>query len=147
MPKRAESNNTVDPVRSRLAASVAAPATETEAKPQKAPPKSKPSTPPESTPSCGASDRLTTSRKFMLTDAEAERIDETTRIVCRAFGCKVSHSAISRVLWTILADASEQIRRRPRQGEKISPPPKGDKLATAELEEALHDYLLQSLKR
>ena len=116
MPKRAQ-NDEVDPVRSRLASkaagtaaptspperdevavAAAAPAKPRAAKPRRAAPAK---TAPAPKPSKSSALQATVNRKFMVSEQEAERMEEVTLSVSRAFGGKVPHTKISRVLWTI----------------------------------------------
>ncbi len=168
MPKRASTVDTVDPVRSRLAAAVASPAPKQQ-KPidpepsdpevgDESPPRSvveaPKSSPPVSRPVLPRQERrrpeprsLTVPRKFMLTPEEAERMDQTIYAISQAFGSRVTYSQVSRALWAILAGAEDALAGNPRRGQPLRVPSRGDPLAMAEYEEAIVDYLQLALKR
>lgn len=85
----------------------------------------------------------------MVSEHEAEQIEEMTRVISQAFGSKVTYSQISRSLWAVVANAEEAILAggRGHNREKLSVPSKGDHLAMAEYEQALADFLALALKR
>lgn len=155
MPKKAPINDEVDPVRSRLAAAAAA----------DAPPNPKPTSEGEGAngvlprqepvptirvrPPASASGTVhfTVNRKVMFTQDEADRNEETTQIIRQAFGSKVTYSQITRAIWTVLASAEDTISARTRRGPRLSVPSKGDHIAMAEYEQALADFLAETLRR
>lgn len=159
MPKKAQSEE-VDPVRSRLASAaagtaerVSAPergevpgtsAPRSTAKPRRAAPPAKakaPAKPDKSSPL-----QATVNRKFMVSEQEADRMEEVTLSVSRAFGGKVPHTKISRVLWTILGDMEERIKRvKPAESRRA--PSTGDSDAQAEYEVALYEFLSDFFNR
>lgn len=164
MPKRAQPEDTIDPVRSRLAAAAAAPvAIQERPAPPPAPAKVEQEEEPEDRGQWGGrapverSPRktrpqvrpgaLTVNRKIMVTAQEAQRIEETTAVITGAFGSKVTYSQVSRALWSILAGSEEEIRAGARRAPKLQVPSKGDHIGMAEYEEALADFLLTALKR
>ncbi|MEM9167615.1 MAG: hypothetical protein AAGB48_11425 [Planctomycetota bacterium] len=74
-------------------------------------------------------------------------MDETMDVITQAFGSRVSYSAVSRAMWSVLAMAEEAMAGHPRRGEPLRRPSKGDAVGMAEYEEALCDYLRGVLKR
>ena len=171
MPKRAPTGDTVDPVRSRLAASVASPVApssppngaavggaEAEPQPQaaaevaqpapreRAPLTQRPIAPRPSSPKA-PDDRDRINKKFLVRQSESDRMDETMDVITQAFGSRVSYSAVSRAMWSVLAMAEEAMAGHPRRGEPLRRPAKGDAVGMAEYEEALCDYLRGVLKR
>lgn len=169
MPKRAQPDDTIDPVRSRLAAAASAPVAVQERPdppapaPKQAEPRrseksddaeqwgggeAKPLSRPRSRPKPSARPgALTINRKIMVTSQEAARIEETTGIITGAFGSKVTYSQVSRALWSILAGSEDEIRAGARRAPKLQVPSKGDHIGMAEYEEALADFILTALKR
>lgn len=168
MPKRASTIDTVDPVRSRLAAAVASPSQKQQKPIDPEPhgsevgdesplraaveaPKPSPSVPrpvlPRQERRRPEPRSLTVPRKFMLTPDEAERMDQTIYAISQAFGSKVTYSQVSRALWAILAGAEDALAGNPRRGQPLRVPSRGDPLAMAEYEEAIVDYLQLALKR
>ena len=168
MPKRASSNDAVDPVRSRLAAAVAGPspthsagtangtavggepvhdhrAIEPEVGPltQKPVPR-RPAPAIHSRPEPGA---FRVNKKFLVTDNESDRIESTLDAISDAFGSRVSYAQASRAMWSVLAIAEEAMAANPRRGEPLRRPSKGDAVGMAEYEAALCDYLRSALKR
>jgi len=172
MPKRAAADDTIDPVRSRLAAMAAAP----QASP---PPRSEPSpavheTVPaedhEDDPETravgegrrptlreprrgsrpyprGASRIMSVNRKIMVSESEAERMEETIAAISAAFGSKVNYSQVTRAVWSILAGAEDAIRAESKRAPNLRVPSKGDHIGMAEYEEAVADFLAMALKR
>jgi hypothetical protein len=171
MPKRASTDDTIDPVRSRLAAEASVPVApmrqpapvqpvalpepkeaRTEARREEVGgqrPASVPTRPranPEpARPLRGTS--LTINRKILVTPEEADRIEETTDAISSAFGSKVTYSQVSRAMWSILAGAEEAVRAGARRAPRLQVPSKGDHLGMAEYEQALADFLATALKR
>lgn len=166
MPKKAPTGDTVDPVRSRLAASVSAqvvPAAEP------APPASpshqatvevggqsqQPVPParsfePKPRPMKQVrhdSEAMRVTKKFLVTEGESDRIDAALDAIGQAFGSKVSYSQASRALWAVLSFAEDAMIANPRRGEPLRRPSKGDAIGMAEYEEAITDYLRIALKR
>lgn len=161
MPKRAPQNDEIDPVRSRLAAAAAAPAAElpppapapkapSPAKSEEAPPRKRKQSAPARRPSrpqvFATPAAELRNRKFMVTELEAERMEEAIQAISRAFGGKVAQSQISRAMWTILADLEEGISRRPR-GERRALPSTGNSDAQAEYERDVQAFLAEILRR
>lgn len=195
MPKRAPSDDTVDPVRSRLAASVATPAPAPKpapepaevrvvdpvpivpeavggggevaaADPQTAEPQARrapsgaprrdrpspsrrpaPSRAPAISPQRPPEGAMRVNKKFLVSEAESERMEATLDVISQAFGSRVSYSQASRAVWSVLAIAEEAMAGYPRRGEPLRRPSKGDAIGMAEYEEALCDYLRTALKR
>jgi hypothetical protein len=173
MPKRASTDDTIDPVRSRLAAAASVPVAPMRPAPVQPPvqsvalpePKeartearreevgqggpnlqSRPRANPEpARPLRGTS--LTINRKILVTPEEADRIEETTDAISAAFGSKVTYSQVSRAMWSILAGAEEAVRAGARRAPRLQVPSKGDHLGMAEYEQALADFLATALKR
>lgn len=155
MPKRAPTDAAVDPVRSRLAASVAsAPplqaASNGEAVGGQTTPLTKrpvaPKTPPPKAarPDAGA---FRVGKKFLVTDDESDRMEATLDSISQAFGSRVTYAQASRAMWAVLAIAEEALASNPRRGEPLRRPSKGDALGMAEYEAELCDYLRLALKR
>lgn len=163
MAKRAIENDAVDPVRARLAGAVAGAVVETPV-PTEAPAASRSELePPARTPRTTrprptrephlsrpvakpATTQASVNRKFMVTEQEAERMQEVTLTISRAFGGKVPHTKITRALWAILADHEERIKRM-APGDRRPAPSTGDSDAQAEYEIALHEFLSEFLNR
>lgn len=170
MPKRAASDDTIDPVRSRLAAMAAAPQTnnapavqepptqaEAEALAEPEPEKREvgggrrpsPREPrreirPSSRP---ASRTMTVNRKIMVSEPEADRMEETMDAISAAFGSKVNYSQVTRAMWSVLAGAEEAIRAEAKRAPNLKVPSKGNQIAMAEYEDAITDFLAMALKR
>ena len=85
-------------------------------------------------------------RKFMVTDQEAERMDETLKALSSAFGGKIHQSQVSRAMWSILGDLEERIARRGK-GAPRALPSTGDAEGQAEYEAAVHEFLAEFLGR
>ncbi len=154
MPRKAPADEQIDPVRSRLAAEVAAPP----------PPRTEPRREPKPQASGGmresgggvalapppvrhatGSQRMTVNKKFLVTADEGDRIDELLDIISARFG-KAGYAHVSRAMWSILAGAEEALSAGPVR-ERLRPPSKGDYVGTAEFEQALADFLLKAIKR
>ena len=155
MPKRAPIDDTIDPVRSRLAAQAStAIAPNPPVKPRLSvgavQPKSQDEeeggqTPPKKR---NGPVQYTVNRKAMFTQEEADRNEEIQNTISRAFGSKVGYSHVTRAFWAILAGAEETMMgNRVRRSVRLSPPQKGNYIAMAEYEDALADFLREVLKR
>jgi len=157
MPKKAPKADEIDPVRSRLAGSVAAPAPKPV--PQSIKPRSsapdveavevatkKPSS-PVSARRKPVSTRMTINRKFMITEQEADQMEDTLRLISKAFGGKVTYSQVSRALWTILAGREDVFKSVGRRSTKRTPPSTGDALGMAEYEEEVAEFLEAVMRR
>ena len=155
MGRKAGIDDTVDPVRQRLAAAASAPV---ERKPQRAPkaapeqdkePVTERPKPARRASGQKTSNRLTVNRKFLFTEQEAEQMLATTNAVSAAFGSKVTQSQIARSLFAILSGAEDGLSagggRRMRN--HLAVPSKGDHEAMADYEAALADFLEAALKR
>lgn len=170
MPKRASTDDAIDPVRARLAAAASAPVTTAErrpavqtmpAEPLEARPEARreavgeggaPSPLPRSRaiPEPARAIRgtsLTINRKIMVTPEEADRIEAACDVISSAFGSKVTYSQVSRAMWSILSGADEAIKAGARRAPRMSVPSKGDHLGMAEYEQALADFLATALRR
>ncbi len=173
MPKKATDTDSVDPVRSRLAASRAPdPVRSSLAAEVAGPAPSRPvpkngmraehmdaeesgggvglveapaRTPRSPVSSKHQSQRLTINRKFLVTPQEHDRMDEVLALIGQKFG-KAAYSHVSRALWTILAKSEEAIEAAPAR-ERMQAPAKGDYIGMAEFEDALADFLLKAIKR
>jgi hypothetical protein len=158
MPKRASLDDTIDPVRSRLAAAAAAPVA--------------PAVRPVVTTTPANGDAVATAvgeggdpaplirpakptkayaqtvnRKILVTPEEAEQMEETADRISAAFGGRVNYSQISRAMWSVLATAEEAIKAGSRRAPKRSVPSKGNHEVMAEYEHALAEFLAITLKR
>lgn len=166
MPKRAPSQELIDPVRSRMAAAAAAavaPRPREASPPTPAPIEHRPrdrdeeeiaevvggAGPRPRGPVSRSSHslRLTINRKIMVSSEEAERIDQVAAVMSAAFGSKVTYSQVSRAFWSIIAGAEDAIRAGARRAPKLTVPSKGDHVAMAHYEQALADFILTALKR
>lgn len=175
MPKRAASDDTIDPVRSRLAAMAAAPPTDN-APPSSEPPPASPQVEAEAQPepepkprkpevgegrrpspreprreirpsSRPASRTMTVNRKIMVSPPEADRMEETMGAISAAFGSKVNYSQVTRAMWSVLAGAEDAIRGEAKRAPNLKVPSKGNQIAMAEYEDAITDFLAMALKR
>ena len=162
MPKKAQPEDTVDPVRSRLAGAAAAPVVREEPRETlKAPRRAReqdtaPSEVVEEQPATRRRtavprrpDRLEVPKKFLVTPGEAERITDLTQAVGEAFGAKLAWSQVARCLFSVLADAEEGLRagaRRARVADRRVPS-KGDPEGMAEFEEELTRFIEAAIKR
>ncbi len=147
MPKRADQSDAVDPVRSRLAAAAAAPVAtmptvETKAETPQMPHGGAAANAKRAKPAA-----LNVNRKIMVTEGEAERIEQTTSLISASFGSKVNFSQVSRAAWSILAGTEDAIKAGARRAPRLKVPSKGDHVGMAEYEEALADFLATALKR
>ncbi len=171
MPKRAASDDTIDPVRSRLAAMAAAPQTskpapvaeeppaengEAEAEDSQPParavgegrrPAAREPRRPNRTHTRPTSRIMSVNRKMMVSEAEADRMDETMAAISAAFGSKVNYSQVTRALWSVLAGAEDAIRAESKRAPNLRVPSKGDHVGMAEYEDAIADFLAMALKR
>jgi len=173
MPKRAASDDTIDPVRSRLAAMAAAPQTSSPPPPAEEPPaengeaetvaeepqptaravgggrRPSPREPRESsrTHTRPTSRIMSVNRKMMVSEAEADRMDETMAAISAAFGSKVNYSQVTRAVWSVLAGAEDAIRAESKRAPNLRVPSKGDHVGMAEYEDAIADFLAMALKR
>jgi hypothetical protein len=155
MPKRVPDSQTVDPVRSRLAASAASETVAPSPRPvslvetrtpeasreeaRREPPE------PESRP---RKEKLTVNRKVMFAEDEAQRNADTTAMISSAFGSQATYSQITRAMWSILAGAEDAIKAgRSKRTRRLSVPSKGDHIAMAEYEEALAQFLSAAIRR
>lgn len=75
-------------------------------------------------------------RKMMVSEAEAERMDETMGLISASFGSKVNYSQVTRALWSVLAGAEDSIRAESKRAPNLRVPSKGDHIGMAEYEEA-----------
>lgn len=175
MPKRAAADDTIDPVRSRLAAMAAAPQatkpTPVDSDPQednhgaeddqephedalpvravgegRRPPAREPRRSARPHPR-SASRIMSVNRKIMVSEAEADRIAETASVISAAFGSKVNYSQVTRALWSVLAGAEDAIRAEAKRAPNLRVPSKGDHIGMAEYEDAIADFLATALKR
>ena len=148
----------IDVVRTRLAASAAAPAPprpeiRPASEPKEQPAKLAPAPPPRRAAPPARPKRpegLVVNRKMMVTPAEARQIEETVSVISEAFGSKVTFSQVQRSLWAVVAGGQESIAQMGRgrhRRDPLSVPSKGDQLAMAEYEQALTEFLEQALRR
>lgn len=170
MPKRASTEDTIDPVRSRLAAAASAPVSVAARPAVKEPAATAPQAAaerpgeavggeegdrpqgrvrPNTEPSRAVRGlAFTIHRKIMVTPEEAERIEQATDLISSAFGSKVTYSQVSRAMWSVLGGAEDAIKAGARRAPRgLSVPSKGDHVGMAEYEEAIADFLLTALKR
>jgi len=156
MPKRASDTTRPDPLRSQLASLVSAPvapvqepAAAIEAPPPpKAPRPPAKTAPPQKKVASERIDALTKHTKVMMTQAEVDRNAELSGVVTSAFGSKVTPSQITRVLWSILAEAEDAIRSEARRAPKdLVVPSKGDHIGMGRYEGVLAQFLVSALKR
>ncbi len=155
MPKKAPINESIDPVRRRLAAAAAADkppmpvvaSVEEGGNGHMREPKPAPAKPRRQPIHTSGPVHFTVNRKVMFTQDEADRNEEITRIIRRGFGSKVTYSQVTRAIWTVLASVEDAINDRTRRGGRLNVPSKGDHIAMAEYEQALSDYLAETLRR
>ncbi len=175
MPKRAASDDTIDPVRSRLAAMAAAPqnnkpaspAAQQQAENGEAETKTDVDRESHQTRAVGEGRRpsireprrsgrpqsrsttrvMSVNRKMMISEDEADRMDETMGTISAAFGSKVNYSQVTRALWSVLAGAEDAIRAESKRAPNLRVPSKGDHVGMAEYEDAIADFLAMALKR
>ena len=84
----------------------------------------------------------------MMSQAEVDRNSDLAGIVTAAFGSKVTPSQITRVLWSILAQAEDAIRAEAKRAPKdLVVPSKGDHAGMALYEDTIADFLSDALKR
>jgi len=122
---------------------------ETPEPPAPLPPTSRPkSTPKPKKPASQRTDALTKHCKVMMSQGEVERNSDLAGVVSAAFGTKVTPSQITRVLWSILAEAEDAIRAGSKRAPKgLIVPSKGDHAGMALYEDAIAEYLSDALKR
>lgn len=172
MPKRAAETDTIDPVRSRLAAMAAAPQTSAPAVQDPPPAIPEADQEPEPKPEprkreVGGGGRpsprelrrenrgpvrspsrtMTVNRKIMVSEPEADRMEETMDAISAAFGSKVNYSQVTRAIWSVLAGAEDAIRAEAKRAPNLRVPSKGNQIAMAEYEDAVTDFLAMALKR
>jgi hypothetical protein len=90
---------------------------------------------------------MSVNRKMMVSEAEADRMDETMAAISAAFGSKVNYSQVTRALWSVLAGAEDAIRAESKRAPNLRVPSKGDHVGMAEYEDAIADFLAMALKR
>lgn len=90
---------------------------------------------------------MSVNRKMMVSEAEAERMDETMGLISASFGSNVNYSQVTRALWSVLAGAEDSIRAESKRASNLRVPSKGDRIGMAEYEEAIADFLAMALKR
>ena len=84
----------------------------------------------------------------MMSQAEVDRNTELAGVVTAAFGSKVTSSQITRVLWSILAEAEDAIRAESKRAPKnIVVPSKGDHAGMALYEDTIAAFLSDAVKR
>jgi len=155
MPKKAPQENPIDPVRSRLAGTVAGrppkpvassePTGQPDQAEQPAPePKPVERSRPKPKPLASS---MTVNRKFMVSPQEAEQIEQTLKLLRDTFGSKVTLSQATRAMWTILAGSEDALRKAGRRQPQRTAPSTGNALAMAEYEEEVAEFLEAVLKR
>ena len=82
-------------------------------------------------------------RKIRFGESEARENDDLVALISRLTGGKPGHSVITRVLWYLLREAEDTLKRRRRE---IKRPPKGYGIELHEYEQELARYLLSGLK-
>jgi len=159
MPKRAHIDDTVDPTRAKLAEPASAPsrrqsepepAVEQPGAPVEAKGEGEQGSAPASAPAKPQSrgrNYLTVNRKVMISQDEAERFAEATRLISSSFGSRVTYSQVSRALWALTCGAEDAIREAARRAPNLTVPSKGDHAAMAEYEQALAEFLEVAIKR
>ncbi len=157
MPKKAPQNDSIDPVRSRLAGAVAGPPPV----PAKSAPAPKPDLVPETQPPAtvqpqsvklkarpvASSSSMTVNRKFMVSPQEADQIKQTLNMLEETFKSKITLSQATRAMWTILAGSEEAMQQAGRRRVKRTAPSTGNAMAMAEYEEEVAEFLETVLKR
>lgn len=155
MARRARIDDVVDPTRARLAELASAPPHQ-EGEPTDSPPPRKSGGASRSgrrrgRGKPGAARRnkgnMTVNRKVMVTEDEAERFAEATRVISASFGGPVTYSQITRALWALACGIQDTIRTRTPRIPSVSIPSRGDRAAMAEYEQALADFLEIAIKR
>lgn len=167
MPRRAGSEDEVDPVRARLAAAAAAPPKQQESPSQEV--QREPVEPIASTEAAPREQRIeptgrrraqrkvrkrasapranTVNKKTLVTREEAELIDEAVAAVSAAFGSKVTFSQITRAMWAILSESEDAVAafgRRERGYRSL--PSTGNAAAMAEYEAAVGQFIAEALR-
>jgi hypothetical protein len=90
---------------------------------------------------------MTVNRKIMVSEPEADRMEETMDAISAAFGSKVNYSQVTRAVWSVLAGAEDAIRAEAKRAPNLRVPSKGNQIAMAEYEDAITDFLAMALKR
>lgn len=157
MPKKAPQNDSIDPVRSRLAGAVAGPPPAQAAPPAEIKPEPAPEPPPrvsaQPTPTkpkvrpTASPSSMTVNRKFMVSSQEADQIKQTLSMLEETFKSKITLSQATRAMWTILAGSEEAMRQAGRRRVKRTAPSTGNAMAMAEYEEEVAEFLEAVLKR
>ncbi len=98
-------------------------------------------------PARSASRTMTVNRKIMVSEPEADRMEETMDAISAAFGSKVNYSQVTRAVWSVLAGAEDAIRAEAKRAPNLRVPSKGNQIAMAEYEDAITDFLAMALKR
>ncbi len=85
--------------------------------------------------------------KTKFSPLEAEANDEFTSSLRLMMGSKVTESHITRALWSLARMAGEELDAIADKAPKMRRPSHGDKIGTADYEDAIAKFLLKALKR
>ena len=85
--------------------------------------------------------------KTKFSPLEAEANDEFTRGLKMMMGSKVTESHITRALWSLARMAGEELEAIADKAPRMKRPSHGDKIGTADYEDAIAKFILKALKR
>lgn len=93
-----------------------------------------------------APERATESKKVRFTKTEAEGNEDVVRLIRRLTGTKTSEACVTRVLWSLLRGAEQELKDAARGGLELYRPPNGTSLEMAAYEEDLAHFLHSALR-
>jgi len=85
--------------------------------------------------------------KARFTKAEGDEIERFTRTLSSYLQLTVMGSEVTRALWTLALRSQDQLAELATSAPRMERPPYADKLAMAQYEDAVADYLLRALKQ
>ena len=84
--------------------------------------------------------------KVRMSAEEAEAVEKFARTLSSYMRTKVMGSEVTRALWTIALRAEERLAEVSHKAPSLERPSYGDKLAMAEFEDIIADFLQRTLK-
>lgn len=91
--------------------------------------------------------RVTVQIKARFTESEAEEVRRFARTLSSYLRSTVNGSEVTRALWTLAIRSQDELAELAVRAPRIERPPNGDRLAMAQYEDAIADFLLLALKR
>ena len=149
MPKRAPTDDKIQPVAAILAEQAASAAGVGEKRKQPVINKTSPAKQrPIPRPTSPANGALVVNRKVLISAEEADRNARVMEVINASFGSKANYSQVTRALWAILRGAEDAIRGSAKRAPRgLTLPSKGNPVALAEYEQELLQFLDLAIKR